>query len=325
VARARRLAELVMAEKCLLVLDGLEPLQHPTSVKGGELKDRGMARFLKVLSQQLETQWPGLCIVTSRQPLVEVANTAQVWPPLTIGEAGSRSCSTWRTRPQEGLAQVRRRIGRPLSVTLLGTYLPRRVAYSTALEIQLACGQAEGGMATTPPVDREGPRRIHRQAARTCGQRRAVSAALVNVVGLFDCVPTAVPSRRCKNPSPASPRTFWIKDGAPLSTSSGPTVPVALTASPTQSPAPAGTMTTLTPTPLSAAMARRSRAIRGLKAGHELFDTRRRSPSEATTAGLQHQPRVLSAASAILEPALRQARQDPTGLALMRAASITRG
>jgi len=46
--RGLRLAELVRREKTLLVLDGVEPLQHPPGPLAGRLKDPGLAALLKV-------------------------------------------------------------------------------------------------------------------------------------------------------------------------------------------------------------------------------------------------------------------------------------
>ncbi len=64
--RGQRLAELVRRQRTLLVLDGIEPLQYPpNSPMAGELKDEALAALL----QGLAMDNPGLCIVTSREPL----------------------------------------------------------------------------------------------------------------------------------------------------------------------------------------------------------------------------------------------------------------
>ena len=61
--KGKRLAELVGGRRALLVLDGLEPLQHPpASPLKGQLKDPGLSALLKHLA--LRNQ--GLCLVTTR-------------------------------------------------------------------------------------------------------------------------------------------------------------------------------------------------------------------------------------------------------------------
>lgn len=65
--RGIQLARLVAAERTLLILDGLEPLQHPVGIFHGELKDQS----LKVLLQQLAVSNTGLCLISSRQTVEE--------------------------------------------------------------------------------------------------------------------------------------------------------------------------------------------------------------------------------------------------------------
>ena len=64
--RGERLAGLVRRHRTLLVLDGIEPLQYPpNSPQAGEFKDAALA----ALVQGLAMENPGLCIITSREPL----------------------------------------------------------------------------------------------------------------------------------------------------------------------------------------------------------------------------------------------------------------
>ena len=60
--KGEKLAELIAAERTLLVLDGLEPLQQPPGDYGGEFKDPAMKALLRALALCN----PGLCILTSR-------------------------------------------------------------------------------------------------------------------------------------------------------------------------------------------------------------------------------------------------------------------
>jgi len=64
------LAECINQQRSLLVLDGLEPLQHPVGSMQGALKDKGLVALLS----QLATHNQGLCLISSRQSVVELAN-----------------------------------------------------------------------------------------------------------------------------------------------------------------------------------------------------------------------------------------------------------
>lgn len=66
--RGARLARLVGARRSLLVLDGIEPLQHPPGPMHGQLKDPGMAALLRGLAGQNA----GLCVVTTREKVDEI-------------------------------------------------------------------------------------------------------------------------------------------------------------------------------------------------------------------------------------------------------------
>jgi len=67
--KARRLASLVRAQRSLLVLDGLEPLQYPHNhPQAGQITDPDLAQFLRLLAQRN----PGLCLVSSREALSEL-------------------------------------------------------------------------------------------------------------------------------------------------------------------------------------------------------------------------------------------------------------
>ena len=59
------LAELLMRQPCVLVLDGLEPLQHAGKGMRGELKDKGIRALLRQLLNQHSNN-KVLCLITSR-------------------------------------------------------------------------------------------------------------------------------------------------------------------------------------------------------------------------------------------------------------------
>jgi class 3 adenylate cyclase len=67
--KAIKLLDYIRAGRTLLILDGLEPLQHPPGVLGGRLRDEAMVCLLKGLAQSN----PGLCVVTTREPITDLA------------------------------------------------------------------------------------------------------------------------------------------------------------------------------------------------------------------------------------------------------------
>jgi tetratricopeptide (TPR) repeat protein len=67
--KGARMAQLVTERRTLLVLDGLEPLQHPPGPLAGELKDPAVTALLKRLAQRNA----GLCVVTTRERVKDLS------------------------------------------------------------------------------------------------------------------------------------------------------------------------------------------------------------------------------------------------------------
>jgi hypothetical protein len=67
--KGAKLAELIAAERTLLVLDGTEPLQQPPGGFGGEFKDPAMKALLRGLARHN----PGLCVITSRTEITDLS------------------------------------------------------------------------------------------------------------------------------------------------------------------------------------------------------------------------------------------------------------
>lgn len=75
--RGRDLARRLRNERCLLILDGTEPLQYPPGTPGGlggKLKDPALAALLR----ELAFQQPGLCLLSTR---VAIKNLAGIEAP----------------------------------------------------------------------------------------------------------------------------------------------------------------------------------------------------------------------------------------------------
>jgi tetratricopeptide (TPR) repeat protein len=138
-AKAEKLAELVARQRTLLVLDGVEPLQHPRKPghEPGRFRDPGVGRLLQVLGQN--RAFRGLCIVTTREPVVDLARLRgatvreYLLPQLNVKDAakllhaaGATSAgakSGIDTDDKQLLSAARQVEGHALSLQLLGSYL----------------------------------------------------------------------------------------------------------------------------------------------------------------------------------------------------------
>jgi hypothetical protein len=124
--KGERLARLVRSKRTLLVIDGLEPLQHPIGPNEGKLKDPAMVALLR----ELATQNDGLCLVSSRLPVTDLRHFESTSAPRVdldhiSSTAGTRlliSLGVRGTKTEMKSAAVAFK-GHPLTLTLLGTFL----------------------------------------------------------------------------------------------------------------------------------------------------------------------------------------------------------
>lgn len=121
------LATLLREKQCLLVLDGLEPLQHADAANRGELKDRALARLLKNLAGQSGT----FCVITSRIAVYELSDRVSVkthkLQNLEINDALALLKSLAVHGNEETLLKaVKDYAGHALALSLLGNLLRLR-------------------------------------------------------------------------------------------------------------------------------------------------------------------------------------------------------
>jgi tetratricopeptide (TPR) repeat protein len=124
--KGARLARLVAEQRTLLVLDGMEPLQYPPGPMAGKLKDPALEALLKGLVQRN----PGLCIVTTRQRVADLAPYRDTTAPerelrhLSI-PAGIELLKTLGVRGTETEFEqlVKDVAGHALTLNLFGCYL----------------------------------------------------------------------------------------------------------------------------------------------------------------------------------------------------------
>src|ERR1700739_1554855 len=68
--KGERLAKLVAHRRTLLVLDGLEPLQNPPGSQEGRVREPS----LQALLRELAAFNKGLCVITTRTPVADIAD-----------------------------------------------------------------------------------------------------------------------------------------------------------------------------------------------------------------------------------------------------------
>jgi TolB-like protein len=124
--RGERLAKLVAHCRTLLVLDGMEPLQNPPGAQEGRLREPS----LQALLRQLAAFNKGLCLITTRTPLADIADhegSSALRRDLEqlSSEAGARLLRALGVRGDEAELRIASDefSGHCLALTLLGSYL----------------------------------------------------------------------------------------------------------------------------------------------------------------------------------------------------------
>src|SRR6202048_3828335 len=124
--KGERLAKLVAHCRTLLVLDGLEPLQNPPGPQEGRLRDPS----LQALLRELAAFNTGLCVITTRTPVADIADregTSALRRDLEqlSSNAGAKLLRTLGVKGHE--AELRSASdefnGHCFALTLLGSYL----------------------------------------------------------------------------------------------------------------------------------------------------------------------------------------------------------
>jgi nucleoside phosphorylase/tetratricopeptide (TPR) repeat protein len=124
--KGERLARVIRQTRTLLILDGLEPLQHPPGPQEGLLKDAALQALLVELAAQQE----GLCVISTRErvgDLVEFENGTVVQHDLDqlSPQAGAQILRALKVKGDDDeLEEATREFnGHAFSLTLLGSYL----------------------------------------------------------------------------------------------------------------------------------------------------------------------------------------------------------
>ena len=124
--KGERLAKLISHRRTLLVLDGLEPLQNPPGPQEGRLREAA----LQALLRELAAFSKGLCIITTRLPVADLADHAGTSAPRRdleqlSSDAGAKLLRALAVKGDE--VELRTASdefsGHCLALALLGSYL----------------------------------------------------------------------------------------------------------------------------------------------------------------------------------------------------------
>jgi len=124
--KGERLAKLIAHRRTLLILDGLEPLQNPPGAQEGRLRDPSLQALLK----ELAAFNTGLCVITTRLPVADIADHERTSAPRRdlehlSSDAGAKLLGALGVKGDE--PELRSASdefsGHCLSLTLLGSYL----------------------------------------------------------------------------------------------------------------------------------------------------------------------------------------------------------
>ncbi len=198
--RGARLARLVGKERCLLVLDGLEPLQYPPGPMEGKLKDQAIEALLKGLAAQNA----GLCVVTTRERVPDIqqhygrtaadlaltALTDLAGAALLHHHGATRAGAVEIKRDDRELQTASREVrGHGLTLRLLGQYL-RLVEGGDILKrgtVRLADAEREyQNDATRPYGHAFKAMEAYEQWFQREGERGQRQLAVLRLLGLFD-------------------------------------------------------------------------------------------------------------------------------------------
>ena len=124
--KGERLAKLIARRRTLLVLDGLEPLQNPPGPQEGRLREPS----LQALLRELAAFNTGLCVITTRTPVADIAEHERTSAPRRdleqlSSEAGAKLLQALGVKGDEEKLRIASDEfnGHCLALTLLGSYL----------------------------------------------------------------------------------------------------------------------------------------------------------------------------------------------------------
>lgn len=185
--KGEAIAEALATRRVLLLLDGVEPLQHGPGPQFGQLKDQGLRQLLRRFAAMPTGADHGLVVLTSRVAVLDIGKWKGAAPVTDLEklseEAGAqllKENGVWGTDDQISNA-VEDFEGQALALSLLASYLKivhdgdvRRRDHMVAL------------MADADDPRHEHARRVMKSIEREWLADSPVLLAIMRMVGLFD-------------------------------------------------------------------------------------------------------------------------------------------
>jgi hypothetical protein len=186
--KADAIAEAMMRRRVLLVLDGVEPLQHGPGTRLGQLKDKGLRALLRRFAAAPPGADHGLILLTSRLAVNDIASWRDGAAPVVDVERLSDEAGSLLLRDNgvEGAeaelkAAARDFGGHPLALGLLASFIKETQAGDVRRRDHIRAYLA----------DRDNPRHDHARRVMESYERewlaeRPMLRSIMHVVGLFD-------------------------------------------------------------------------------------------------------------------------------------------
>jgi tetratricopeptide (TPR) repeat protein len=187
-AKGEAIAEAMVRRRVLLLLDGVEPLQHGPGPQFGQLKDIGLRALLRRLAAVPSKVANGLIVLSSRVAIKDIARWRDSSAPIidverlsdAAGAALLRDNGIWGT-DKELKAATHDFGGHPLALGLLASFLKETQAGDIRRRDHIR------GLIH----DKENPRHDHAKRVMESYEkewltRQSVLLAIMLIVGLFD-------------------------------------------------------------------------------------------------------------------------------------------
>jgi hypothetical protein len=187
-AKGEAIAEAMAQRRVLLVLDGVEPLQHGLDKQRGELKDAGLRALLRRFAAMPPAAARSLVVLTSRLPVKDIARWENGSAPVekvdklseAAGAALLRDNGVWGT-DRELAAAARDFGGHPLALGLLASLLKETKKGDVRQR-----DDVRSLLAVTDNPGHDHARRVMESYETEWLAGQPVPHAIMHMVGLFD-------------------------------------------------------------------------------------------------------------------------------------------
>ena len=187
-AKGEAIAEALMARRMLLVLDGVEPLQHGPGPQQGQLKDQGLRALLRRFAAAPPRADHGLIVLTSRLAVADIQRFKDSAAPVVdVGRLSDETgAELLRDNDVWGIDKELRQAsddfgGHPLALTLLASLIKETQNGDVRRRDHI-----RGLLADADDPGHDHARRVMESYEREWLAAQPVLLAILHCVGLFD-------------------------------------------------------------------------------------------------------------------------------------------